>query len=361
MEEPSVSRRNAFTLVELLVVIAIIGILVALLLPAVQAAREAARRTQCKNQMRQMAIASLNHHDVVGHLPTSGWGWRWQPSPDAGFGIDQTGGWTFNILPYIEEQALRDIATPTGDRTTDQNNLLKLVQSPVELYNCPSRRSAGVFLYQRSDGQPLAANLTSCRADGNCNISRSDYAGNGGNGTNPTDLGNSGPTSLAAVTAGFGGWITNKHNGVIYQRSVIKLAKITDGTSKTALIGEKYVSTDNYSTGSCNGDDQNTFVGHDQDTIRYTGLPGVGAIGPSNDESGLSPMGVSSGAAPTKKLARQTGPSEPVSPIFGAAHPGTMNMAFCDGSVQSISFDVEPRVYFFYGGRNDDGDVYPGP
>ena len=142
------SRRNAFTLVELLVVIAIIGILIALLLPAVQSAREAARRTQCKNQLRQLAIACLNHHDVQRHFPTSGWGWRWQPDPGEGFGKGQPGGWGFNILPFIEEQALREAATPTGDRRLDLERLLDLVQSPIETFNCPSPPRLGVVRVQ---------------------------------------------------------------------------------------------------------------------------------------------------------------------------------------------------------------------
>src|SRR5690349_588311 len=172
------TRPRAFTLVELLVVIAIIGILVALLLPAVQAAREAARRTQCKNQLKQIGLASMNHHDMVGHLPTSGWGWRWQPDPEKGYSIDQPGGWTFNALPFMEEQALRDMAGGGGTRAEIEAKLLQLVQTPVSLYNCPSRRPAQVYPYVRSDNQPLGANLTTCRADGSCSIARTDYAGN---------------------------------------------------------------------------------------------------------------------------------------------------------------------------------------
>ncbi|TWT97759.1 putative major pilin subunit [Botrimarina colliarenosi] len=335
------SRRNGFTLVELLVVIAIIGILVALLLPAVQAAREAARRTQCKSQMRQMAIASLNHHDVVGHMPTSGWGWRWQPDASAGYGPDQPGGWTFNILPFIEEQSLRDAATPTGDRTEDEARMLRLVQSTVPVYNCPSRREPTLYEFSNGVKPTLAENLTTCRS-GSCSVARTDYAGNGGNArVAGASINDQGPQSKSAA-ATFSSWIPKEQlNGVMYQRSVVRIAQITDGTSKTALLGEKYVSPDNYANGGSDGDDQNIFVGHDWDNLRFTGFPtGTNrVIKPQSDKAGL--YLVNDGK-----------------PAFGAAHPGSMNMAFCDGSVQTITFDIDDAVFYFYGGRGDDGTPY---
>ncbi len=95
-----------FTLVELLVVIAVLGILIALLLPAIQAAREAARRVECKNNLKQLSLACLLHEQQVGFFPSGGWGNRWVGDASQGHGPKQPGSWFFNVLPFIEEGAV---------------------------------------------------------------------------------------------------------------------------------------------------------------------------------------------------------------------------------------------------------------
>lgn len=100
---------RGFTLVELLVVIAIIGVLVALLLPTVQAAREGARRIQCSNHLKQLGTAALNHLDAHRIFPTNGWGCFWIGDPDRGVDWQQPGGWIFNLLTYVEQNDVYDM------------------------------------------------------------------------------------------------------------------------------------------------------------------------------------------------------------------------------------------------------------
>src|SRR5262245_25572409 len=103
---PSANRRAGFTLLEVLVVIAIIGVLLTLLLPAVQNVRESANRVQCANNLKNLSLACVDHNMQTGRLPTGGWGWLWNGDPDRGTRRDQPGGWGYNVLPYIEQDNL---------------------------------------------------------------------------------------------------------------------------------------------------------------------------------------------------------------------------------------------------------------
>ena len=135
---------RGFTLVELLVVIAIIGILVALLLPAIQAARESARRSQCTNNLKQLTLGAINLESTSGRLPASGWRGSWTADPDRGSGADQPGSWFFCILPYIEQQQVFDM----GKGLNGQNRLTAIQQRdqmPLNVANCPSRRTGGPY------------------------------------------------------------------------------------------------------------------------------------------------------------------------------------------------------------------------
>jgi prepilin-type N-terminal cleavage/methylation domain-containing protein len=168
-------KPRGLTIIELLTSIAIIGVLVALLLPAVQSSREAARRATCQNNIRQITLGLLEHESAKKYLPSGGWGFNWIGDPDRGTGYAQPGGWFYNILPYIERPDLAQIGSGLeAGRPTNSSPkctaMGQLMISPVSIYYCPSRRVARA--YARSDG---AYNCTSTRVS-----ARIDYAGNGG-------------------------------------------------------------------------------------------------------------------------------------------------------------------------------------
>src|SRR5437868_573880 len=151
-------KTAAFTLIELLVVIAIIAILIALLVPAVQKVREAASSAQCQNNLKQIGLAMHNCHDQYKYLPSAGWGWQWIGTPERGVGADQPGGWAYNVLPYVEQGALRQLGSNPANFAADMNTLM---QTPVIIFNCPSRRNGGPFPYTTAGGGPATYNSIS--------------------------------------------------------------------------------------------------------------------------------------------------------------------------------------------------------
>lgn len=334
-------KQTGFTLVELLVVIAIIGILVALLLPAIQAAREAARRSQCQNNLKQLALGAMNHLDSQKFYPSAGWGWKWIADPNRGFGREQPGGFLYSLLPYIEEQQLRNIGTglnAPADAAALEQLMRGVVSTPVAAFQCPTRRR--LIAYPFVQYSPLANNLTSCTDVGGCQVARSDYTANNGN-VNSIDCGG-GPGSLdGGATFDFPcdnrGINKKLQNGVITQASTVRVAQIVDGTSKTALIGEKAMDPNHYETGQGLNDDQSWATGVDYDSQGYTGRTGFVYV-PSQDRVGAD-----------------------VRFYFGSAHVGGMNMSFCDGSVRVIDYDMDERPYKWLGSRDKGLEAIPGP
>ena len=166
-------RRSAFTLVELLVVIAIIGILVALLLPAVQSAREAARRLQCKNHIKQLSLGAIMHMETHGYFPSGGWGWHYAGDPNAGFGEKQPGGWCYSILPYVEQISLHDMGKSSTDAVRKAEQA-KAAAVPLPIFNCPSRRPC--------KGRPFVHGTNFNNTDRPPAAQRTDYAACAGTG-----------------------------------------------------------------------------------------------------------------------------------------------------------------------------------
>jgi prepilin-type N-terminal cleavage/methylation domain-containing protein/prepilin-type processing-associated H-X9-DG protein len=204
--------RTGFTLVELLVVIAIIGILVAFLLPAVQAAREASRRSQCQNNLKQIGLAVQNHHDARRAFPMGRNGW------------DQKAvSWAFFLLPYLEETAIYNSWVPTERVDNDRN--AATMRTPIEAYACPSRRRAAADRnFDNNNKPPLVLGAGTL----------ADYSANTGIKlmTGMTSDENSG---------GIFGNYSRIVAGPIFSGSHISARQVEDGLSKTIAIGERHL------------------------------------------------------------------------------------------------------------------------
>ena len=345
--------QRGFTLVELLVVIAIIGILVALLLPAVQAARESARRTQCTNQVKQIVLAIHNHIDSRGVFPSGGiepWPRIEDYSTADGtpFGPENQGlSWAFQILPYLEESATYNVSqsAPTNTATT------RLDDTGLGNLFCPSRRpptrhaSSGNFLIDYAAAVPNES-----RGQVGDNVFDQWLQDTGAGVTRGCRLeffwGGT-PKPIFAPAArhrirnyrGFWGCIVRSNLFAEGERSVvtdyyqkITFGKITDGSSNTFLMGEKWLQPSQYDIGAWH-DDKGWADGWDPDTLRST----ICQMVPDND------------------LGPRTGDRGPGFQ-FGSAHPGGINAGYADGSVHFLQYNTDIELLNRLAHRTD-GEV----
>ncbi len=293
---------GAFTLVELLVVIAIIGILIALLLPAVQAAREAARRSECSNHLKQMGLAFHNYHDVYHAFPDggkNGCDTPTTPGSDCSSDVYKNGpynrsdwSWPYQILPFIEQKTVYD--------STNNNTIY---QTPISTFYCPSRRSAQLYNSQ----------------------AKVDYAG-------------------CAGTTGSDGILVRRGTGSL------TFASIEDGTSNTMMLGEKQLNRGKLGE---TYDDNEPYVAAGWDTEIYRisgGFPATGSTvteyppGPDSEHTSLTASDKYSGSS-----------------RFGSSHPGTFNIMLGDGSGRGISYTIDMEVFRCLCSRKDGKTTNLGP
>jgi prepilin-type N-terminal cleavage/methylation domain-containing protein len=365
------SRRGCeagFTLVELLVVIAIIGVLVALLLPAIQAAREAGRRTQCSNQMRQMCLAMQNHVDSIGTFPSGGidpWpriedyasGGRPFTAPKQGL------SWAFQILPYLEQNAVHNLVH------SDQ-----LPRTKVDMYFCPSRRgptqnpnpAAGVSGRWLMDYAALVGAPSRSEVNGpngplfwGARVTTAqqfnDYLADGllcnpglmwGGGAthlesfkgtyNPSDtFPRIFPTQGVIVRSSY--FVQNdtgaSGNPQVHDLGLPKptgFRQITDGSSNTIVLCEKRIAVDRFA-GDSTDDDAGWSDGWDYDTLRLS------TCQPASDSTVVNNNG-----------GRLMAP--------GASHASIFYCALADGSVRGINYDIDLETFNLMANKSD-GEV----
>lgn len=298
--------RTAFTVVELLVVIAVIGVLIALLLPAVQAARETARRAQCASHLKQIAMGSHSHHQQWEFFPNAGGGWfdRRKKAPSGAPYTSRRQDWGafYQILPFIEQKDVYELRNDDAAAGV-----------AIKIYFCPSRRKPQTL---RGVGE---GGLTPGSQRGQI-----DYAGNGGSGYIARTM----TQTTFPSTASF-----NEQNGTIIPRNThrfglnnetITLGTIKDGAAYTMLFGERNF---NWLGNSQAYDENNGYYnGWDWDTIRW---------------SYASP-------APDRRTR-----SNAADRRFGSSHPLVFNAAMADGSVKAIPYNIDLIVFRNLTVRND--------
>ena len=290
------ATRRAFTLVELLVVIAIIGVLVSLLLPAVQSARESARRSQCSNHLKQIGLAFHAHHDSLRACPSGGSGVDLARSLANGTPATlnaQAWNWTYQILPYIEQQSLYNL--PNDDT---------IKATPVKFYFCPSRRPPQVWDCWTNDA----------RSGATVRRAQLDYVGCRG-----------------SLSKGEDGILSIANDAKV---PPTRFETISDGLSNTLMVGERGWPIQWYFAPS--GPESDWLRGGWTCSYQWFNLTGTNAP--------LRDMMTSTSAV-----------SILINNSFGSAHPATINCLAGDGSVRTVSYSVNVASFLNYA-RRDDGN-----
>lgn len=365
-------------------VLGVVSMLAGILLPALQAARESARLTSCRNHVAQLSKGLLAHESALQYFPSGGWGPQWLGVAERANDSSQPGGWVFGVLPSIEEKDLRN-AVVGVTAASAESACAKLVATAIPIFACPTRRTA----------KPLYVPSTVPRFSGSGNLSvgpalatRSDYAINSSAtgacvpvatykgvfqsltsstynskkvslchkgktqsialpavssvGHADATLGPceacSGPLdasnlkSFATLSAG-DTWrklstvqkvvddpadmgIPDMQDGMSYRMSRVREVTVADGMSNTYLLGEKYVDAGTYDLGSDDGDSLPMMVGYSSDNVRW------GVDAPQQD-------------------ARR----ESDAAVFGSGHRGGWNVAYADGAVRTVSFDIDVDIH----------------
>lgn len=328
-------RRRGFTLVELLVVIAIIGILVALLLPAVQAAREAARRLSCQNNEKQIALACLNFESTHRTLP---------PGSINANGTSESGmGWPVRILPYVEESSVNE-ETVAKYKTVDDlysGSYDELNSLRLPSYRCPSNAEMD----------------TQREKFGNAERKPMSYAGVTGSyfartGVCPTTR-TTGVYCVAANTNNIFG--ANNFDGLLIQDWPVKLKQVTDGMTKTLLIGERWYQLRTWMIGAYwTGTSQAIAPDGPQPSTAFFASKNLSDRWPINhDPLTAAYISHDNAAGDYPAILPSTPKVISVNDLpWGSHHSGGANFANGDGSVRFLNDDIDVALFLALGSRN---------
>jgi prepilin-type N-terminal cleavage/methylation domain-containing protein len=397
------THRGGFTLIELLIGMAILTTLGFMFFPAIQAARESSRLASCRNHISQLSKGMLQHEHFLGYFPSAGWSPSWMGVAERTGDAAQPGGWAYDILPYIEETTTRNLVAnvPAGGAAAAYG---KLAAATLPLFSCPSRRSSQALPLTSTSFQGGTVSLT--------RATRGDFAVNSGSGgsdaagfnglcpslelyesaiaaasktadkTKKISMCHVPPGNTAkdvSLTIAILGLNGHQHHdedtlgpcdsceqpveailsspgslsqgdawrkmsmaerlvklddmgipdvvmdGMAGRMTRLQAASVFDGLSNTYLIGEKQVASDAYRTGSDEGDSAPLLAGYSSSTSRWAIVP------PAQDE----------------KLATKTDAR-----AFGSGHRGGWNVAYADGMVRTMSFDVDATVHKQLSSRN---------
>jgi prepilin-type N-terminal cleavage/methylation domain-containing protein len=331
------SARKAFTLIELLVVIAIIGVLIGLLLPAIQKVREAANRITCTNNLKQMGLACHAFHDTYGALPPETIASpSLAPANSTLSASDGWATWAVVLLPYMEQgnqYSLWNLQFSYGSQVS------AAVTPQLKVYQCPSCPVAPVLSIK--DVQPGGLSNYACVAgcqDGS-GVGATAMAGNGAIVTPTT-------STFGTGVAPAGAAVTGTVTTVVQWQGIIPLTAVTDGTSNTMMIGEKHIRP-----GSLRGqnEDRSVFGGILNSFRRMGGYDTNSFPIPASNSLTVRPLVVSTaGGVPAND-----------NQCFGGFHSGVCLFVFCDGSVKPVNNAVDPISLSYLCTRND-GQVITG-